>query len=814
MRFARVLVLSHVQNLDKLFDYVIPDSLDDVALPGIRAVIPFNRRDGIGLIWEITRKSEYPELKEIIKLLDERPLLTDVQLQLVDWLARYYFCNRAEVVKLCLPPGIKGKNEYSYSPALSLTDTEQILNAKFSMIEVETILTLLESSVKRQWTHETWLKKLKNEKLLNFLIKHGILKKNLLTKNKINPKKIELFQWTAVADIKETAAGNRVKEVLRTAPEGMTKAELTATASVSTAVINRLLQKKALTIVEKSHLRQPAGFDVAVIKKEIYFNDEQRSVLEAIRTAQTNNLFLLHGITGSGKTEIYFELAAETLKQGRQVLYLVPEIALTPQTLERARNRFEDQVALLHSNMSDGERFDQWFRIKRKEAGFVLGARSAIFAPFAELGLIIMDEEHETTYKQEESPRYHSRQVVEKLAEISGAKVIFGSATPAVESFYAARTNKYLYLELKKRHNNNPLPEVTMVDMREELRRGNKNILSNLLYQSLADTLKREEQAIILLNRRGHSTFVLCRDCGQALRCPSCDVSLTYHLQENILRCHYCDYRRSIPNICPNCHSHRIRYFGHGTQKLEAELLENFKSARIIRMDLDTTGKKDSHYRIYRELAAGKVDILLGTQMVAKGLDLPRVTLVGVISADSTLNLPDFRSAERCFQILTQAAGRAGRGNKIGRVIFQTYNPEHYALVHAKGHNYTGFYEREIKNREELGYPPYTELLKIGFSGFDQAKVEEAAEFFGKIIREEIAVFIPKQSVKKERLELLGPAPALIPKISNRYYWQIIIKSCFPDDLETVIQNVWERFPVKKYPDLRIIRDRNPYSVL
>lgn len=747
---GKVLVASTAFSLDKYFDYLIPDQLVASATIGARVVVPFQNRLVSAYLWEITHESNFENLKEIKEIIDQPSLIADYQIQLINWIADYYYCNRSEVARLCLPPGTKRK----------------------------------ESS----------------------------------NRNKVGPKIIKVCQWTTEQTIQpESSKENKIYQILTKNECGLTRTELAAAAEVSPSVITRLIKNGKIYLSEKICERQPAGFEEIKSFKKVHLNQEQQEIYRQINEDKHQSFFLLHGVTGSGKTEIYFELAEDTLNRHKQVLYLVPEIALTPQTLQRARNRFGDRVALLHSNMSDGERYDQWHRIKRGEAQFILGARSALFAPFQNLGLIIMDEEHENTYKQEESPRYHGRQVAEKLSELTGARVVFGSATPAIESFFAAQNGKYRYFKLSKRYNQNPLPSISIIDMREELKKGNRNILSETLHQSIQESLDRREQVILLLNRRGHSTFILCRDCGKSLHCPSCDVSLTYHSNQTLLRCHYCDYQQKVPNLCPHCQSSRIRYFGHGTQKLEAEIEEYFGSAKIMRMDLDTTSKKGAHHQIYQSLISGDVDILLGTQMIAKGLDLPRVTLVGVISADSTLNVPDFRAAERCFQLLTQVAGRAGRGERVGKVIFQTYNPAHYALALSQNHDYESFYQTEIENRMIMTYPPFSELVKIGFSGPNQAKIVEAASEMGRILQEELKEISQGLNEKDDSnlpVEILGPAPALIEKIQNRFRWQIILKSSDSASLDHLIHRSWEKFAFKKYADLRVIRDRNPYSIL
>lgn len=813
-KIAQVLIASQAQHLDKLFDYLVPIEFEEKAKVGARVIVPFQNQPNLGFIWFITDHSDFKELKSITRIVDDPVLITDLQYQLAQWMAEYYYCSRSEVLKLCLPPGSNPVKIVSYQLNQCFNDIISYLNTKFSATDITTagvLINKLEDEPVKEWEKhfanlpEVW----------DFLIKKRLIIKTAKfalprTKSKI----CQMFSWVST-EIEETSVtGKRVHNVLLR-EKMLTRSQLCAAAEVSSSVIERLVRERKLIGNKVTQERKPIGFSDIEPTSNLYcLNQEQVEVFKHFKNNEKLNLFLLHGITGSGKTEIYLNAAAEALDQGKQALYLVPEIALTPQTLERTRHRFGDEVALLHSNMSDGERYDQWFKIKNKKTNLILGARSALFAPFQDLGLIIVDEEHESSYKQEESPRYHTRVVVEKLSALSGAKVIFGSATPSLESFYAAQNGEYCYLGLKERFNQKPLPQVAIVDMREELRQGNKNILSNSLLEAVNHSLAEQEQVILLLNRRGYSTFILCRDCGYTLTCPNCDVSLTYHQSEKVLRCHYCDYRQKVPDLCPKCKSSRIRYFGHGTQKLEEELANYYPQARIVRMDLDSTSRKGSHHRIYQELASGEVDILLGTQMVAKGLDLPRVTLVGVISADSTLNIPDFRAAERTFQLLTQVAGRAGRGEKTGRVIFQTYNPDHYSLQFAKDHDYPHFYQAEIERRRELQYPPFSEFVKIAFTGLNFEKVQQAAETFAQISRELISKYANRAVEEPSSFELMGPAPALIPKIESKFRWQLLIKSNQQSHLNDFINNLWDEFPFRKFNNVKIIRDRNPYSIV
>ncbi len=812
---AKVLVTSQAQNLDRLFDYEVPEVFRKNIQIGHRVRVPFQNRPNVGYIWQFTEQSDFKNLKAVSQLLDDYPLLSNTHIALIDWLSDYYFCTRADVVKLCIPPGDNLSREVYYQSAVDIQTIATKLGRIFSDTKAREAIGIITTGIQHEWNQKQWSKQFHSlPQIWDFLIQNQLLKRCYrIADPKVKAKVCKLYRWVA-PDIEDgSVTGRRVKNALLKEPSGLTSAQLCATAEVSSSVVKRLLGGGYIDCSQFTAERNPAGFEQQIVAREIELSPEQRETYHKISAAADSGLFLLHGVTGSGKTEIYFEMAAEVIDHGGQVLYLVPEIALTPQTLKRARDRFGELVALLHSNMSDGERYDQWHRVKEKKARFVLGARSAVFAPFEKLQLIIVDEEHETTYKQEENPRYHIRQVVEKLRELTGAKVIFGSATPSVESFFYAQSGKYQYLHLAKRFNQNPLPAVNLVDMRQEIKDGNKNVLSRELFRAIGESLANREQIILLLNRRGYSTFILCRDCGKSLRCPACDVALTYHLNEKNLRCHYCDYRQPVPDICPHCHSTRIRYFGHGTQKLEEELALNFPVAHILRMDVDSTARKGSHQQIYQQLTSGEVDILLGTQMIAKGLDLPRVTLVGVISADSTLNIPDFRAAERTFQLLTQVAGRAGRGEKLGKVIFQAYDSEHYSLKLAKDHDYLGFYQEEIRHRAELFYPPYMELVKIGFSGLDELKVMTAANGFRKILKgiEERLVL---ENLPPYNIEVLGPGPTLIPKIQNNYRWQMLIKSDRGDLLERVVKEAWQEFSLQKHQQVRVIKDRNPYLVV
>ncbi|MFC1516938.1 primosomal protein N' [Candidatus Margulisiibacteriota bacterium] len=480
----------------------------------------------------------------------------------------------------------------------------------------------------------------------------------------------------------------------------------------------------------------------------------------ALQQARKHRVTLLHGVTSSGKTEVYIRRVAEVIKEGKQAIVLVPEISLTPQTIERFSANFKTTV--LHSKLTPKERFESWNRIINAEVDIVVGARSAVFAPFPNLGLIIIDEEHDSSYKQDSQPRYHTRDVALQRSKRSGTKVILGSATPALETFHLFQKNDpdFAYVEMKKRIDNYPLPPVELVDMRQELKDDNRTVLSRALRDSLKKCLSKGEQVILLLNRRGFSSFLLCRECGATLLCPKCHVTLTYHNDQQ-LKCHYCNYEQSSTTSCPKCSSIYFKYLGSGTQKAEKELQQSFKDLKLLRMDKDTTQKRGSHQDILEKFKKGEGNVLLGTQMIAKGLDFPNVTLVGVINADTALYLPDFRSAERTFQLMTQVAGRSGRGLKGGKVVIQTYNPEHYALQAAKDHDYTKFYNEEIQYRQALNYPPFSKLTSLVISGPDKYQARVFAEKIAKELQD---------------YNVLGPAPAPLHKLRNRYRWQMLIK--------------------------------------
>ncbi len=531
---------------------------------------------------------------------------------------------------------------------------------------------------------------------------------------------------------------------------------------ISTSAVNTLVKSKVLNVVTKEVYR--LNEDEEIEKTNITLNKEQKEAVNKIKNSlNTYNPFLLYGVTGSGKTEVYMHIIEEVLKNKKEAIVLVPEISLTPQIVNLFKKRFGKKVAILHSRLSDGEKYDEWRKIERKEVSIVVGARSAIFAPFTNLGIIIIDEEHTTTYKQENNPRYSAIDVALYRAKTYNCPVILGSATPSMESFTRAKENIYTLLTLKERVNKK-LPLVTLVNMHDEMKKGNR-VISDLLHDKISRALKNNEQVILLLNRRGYTTTLVCHDCGYTAKCPNCDISLTYHKGINKLKCHYCNYVTNLITKCPECKSEKINNFGMGTEKLEAVIKEMFKEANVVRMDVDTTSRKGAHEKIISDFRERKYDILIGTQMISKGLDFPNVTLVGVINGDASLNIPDFRNSERTYQLLSQTSGRAGRGDKAGEVVIQAFNLDHYSIQLAKEHDYLKFYDEEINVRKILKYPPFCNLAFLYLKGKDLNVLNTN----GKNI-------INFLNSKLNKVVVLGPSMCMIPKINNIYNMQIIIK--------------------------------------
>ncbi len=739
---AEVIIDSKAKKLNRKFDYKIPENMEDILEIGSRVLVPFANFKTLeqGYIIKIKEKTEF-EVKEIAGL--EENLSKD-KVDLARWMARKYFCNVSDCIKLMLTPGTRNKE-------VNKRITDKKLNFVYLNIEESKIDI---NSLRGE----------KQKKALGFIIKN----------------------------------------------QGLTIPEIIQFANVSRETINSLLKKGYVKIEEEKVDRNPLALKKASKNNKLNLNIEQKEAFEKIGKSLDEKRFeefLIYGITGSGKTEIYMQLIEKVIKEGKGAILLVPEISLTPQMIDRFVGRFgKEELAVLHSKLGIGERHDEWIRIKENKAKIVIGARSAIFAPLENIGLIIIDEEHDSSYKSESNPRYNAKEIAEIIAKNNKIPLVLGSATPDVNTFYKAKNKAITLLKLTKRANNASLPDVKIVDLKMELATGNKSMISNCLYKEMKDNLKNKRQTILFLNRRGYSTFIMCRDCGYTIKCPNCNISLTYHRFENKLKCHYCGHEENPVNICPNCQSDKIRYFGTGTQKLEGEVKKLFPEASTIRMDVDTVTKKNSHEEILNKFKDENIDILIGTQMVVKGHHFPNVTLVGVIAADGSLNIDDYRASERTFQILTQVAGRAGREKIPGKVIIQTYNPDNFSIEYAKEQNYDLFYNTEIELRKQLKYPPFCDIMVVGFSGTDEKEIIELSSIVQKML---------KNNVTKYGIEVYNAMPAPIDKIQNKYRWRIIAKGNINEDVTIIINKILRQiYDSNKYRKTNIAVDINPNNMM
>ncbi|WP_342545961.1 primosomal protein N' [Lysinibacillus sp. FSL K6-4013] len=774
---AEVIVDVSTYHVDRPFDYQVPVEWVSVIELGSRVKVPFGPRNVLGFVVGLKKETDVPlnKLKAINQILDMEPVLTEEMLRMAKWLKNDTICYEIDALQVMLPSALRAK----YEKMIKLQQGQQL------PLEVQAIFG------KRQRANFKEFERAGLLPLLKQLVAENIVSIENVVKQQGNVKEIRMVQITADQQLIERAleqSSRAAKQRLllqwmcQHLGEIFTPQQICDEARVSISVLEAVIDKGAAQFIQEEVFRDPFTKEVSRTHA-LQLTSEQQVALQAITTAMDQQIaqtFLLHGVTGSGKTEVYLQAIQKVLEEGKEAIMLVPEISLTPQMTERFRSRFGEMVAVMHSGLSVGEKYDEWRKIQQGKVKVVVGARSAIFAPFTNIGLIILDEEHESTYKQEDSPRYHARDVAIWRSEYYKCPIILGSATPALESFARAKKGVYTLLSLKHRALHQALPTVFIADMREELRQGNRSMFSQTLIEAIRARLEKNEQMVLFLNRRGYSSFVLCRDCGTVVQCPNCDISLTYHRTTEKLKCHYCGYEEHVPQICPQCQSDHIRYFGTGTQKVEEELYKLFPEARVIRMDVDTTKHKGAHEEILETFGAGRADILLGTQMIAKGLDFPNITLVGVLSADTSLHLPDYRAAERTFQLLTQVSGRAGRHDKPGEVIIQTYTPEHYAIELAKTQDYEPFYEREMFLRRRSNYPPYYFVALIQLSHED---VMMAAEYAGRVadwLRGNLS----------NQVAIIGPTTASIARLQNRYRYQCLIKYKIEPNLIPVLQRL------------------------
>ncbi len=756
---AEIIINRTAKKLNRTFDYEIPSELEGLIFVGSKVLVPFGKGEKLeeAFVVGLKEKTNYSnEIKKIAKLEEQ---LKDEQISLAKWMAKRYFCNVSDCIKLMLTPGTRTKN-------------------KEKRIQDKTISSVMLGKDKQE---------------IELAIETGKIKTD-------KQKKVISF-------VKNN--------------EGVTIPEIELCTNTSRAIVNTLIKNGYLKVVEQTIKRNPLQLknenDIQKIEKtkKLTLTEEQQNAYQKIEQKMKQNVyqsFLLYGVTGSGKTEIYLQIIEKALKQEKTAILLVPEISLTPQMLDRFIARFgKEEIAVLHSKLSMGERHDEWERIREGRAKILIGARSAIFAPMEKMGIIIIDEEHDSSYQSESNPKYDTKEVAKKIAKQNNCPLVLGSATPDMETYYLAteegknkegieqsKTQEIEILKLTKRANQSSMPSVQVVDLKQELVNGNRSMLSMALYTAIETNLKEKRQTILFLNRRGYSTFIMCRNCGYTVNCKNCNISMTYHSYEKKLKCHYCGHEEKVVTICPVCQSDKIRYFGTGTQKLEQEIHKQFPQAKTIRMDIDTVTKKNSHEQILNQFKNENIDILIGTQMVVKGHHFPNVTLVGVIAADSSLNMDDYQANERTFQILTQVAGRAGRENLQGKVIIQTYNPENFTIQCAKQQNYEKFYETEIALRKQLKYPPFCDIIMVNFNSSSENEIQKISNWVYQSL---------KSKLKEETFRIFKPMPAPIDKIQNRYRWRIVIKGNMTQEANEIFHQCLKEFYHKNVKTTRMTID-------
>lgn len=768
MRYAEIALLNQSRHTDQLYTYEIPGPLLNQVGVGSRVIVPFGQgnRPYEGFVMKLTDHVDYKRIKKILALPDQEIGLTERQIALCQWLVSYCYSTLADALQLVVPTGATFKRIKRLEHDPETTDQwpmeePLLLKIKESALAWDALDEAQTKLVKR-WIRKGWVResiafkttvKTQFEKRVKLLFDASELEKRLINLPKNAAKQQQILRFMA---LKKDVAYRTLREALK----------------VTRSSLKNLIEMEYLELYEIEKYREPIQLRRQDEDDFKPLKPEQKRVFEAIFSDFSSHqpkTHMLHGITGSGKTEIYMHLVREVVEAGEQAILLVPEISLTPQIVKRFVARFGNRVAVLHSKLSLGERYDQWKRIKRGEYPIVVGARSAIFAPCDNLGLIIIDEEHESAYKSEQAPRYYTHDVAQFLADQHQCPMVLGSATPSIETYYKSLKKTYHLHELHCRFNNQPLPSVDIIDMREELQLGNRSILSERLIHALSETMNQRKQAMLFLNRKGFSTFVACRECGYSLKCPNCEISLTYYKGKDYAECKYCGYSEKVTSLCPECSSKYYRHFGSGTERIEEEIRTLFPDVSIGRLDSDTTSQKGALEAILKAFDQGETDLLIGTQMIAKGLDFPNVALVGVLSADVLLNLPDYRASERAFQLLTQVAGRTGRGDLPGKVIFQTYTPDHYAIQYAKEHDYESFFKEEIQLRRSFIYPPYVDMTSLLLSATtEKVVIDHADKLYNRIGNR-----LQQAGIQ---FQIFGPSPGIYHRLKSRYRYQIMLK--------------------------------------
>ncbi len=809
---ANVMLTDKSHALSQTFDYKIPEELAGKILPGMRVLVPFGVHNisTEAMVVSVKETSEFPRLKSVVRSLDEVPICTDELLELAFWMQRKYLCSFQQSYKLVKPPYMgahvrewlvfRKEPEETMTPAqFELYQALKEYDGLAELKELEAALSKRSLRVPAKALAEMGVLEIRETIDETVAVKY-------IRKARLN---CSCDEGYALADeLMAKRATAQANLILTLCDSGeLSTADLVMISEGNYTSLKTLCEKGIVTVYREKVEREAYDAEKYVRSQAYTPTEEQKPVIEYLNRNITHNFheeILLHGVTGSGKTEVFLQAIQTCIDQGKQAIMLVPEISLTPQMVERFVSRFGTDVAVMHSGLSQGERFDQWQKMRRGQVNVVVGARSAVFAPFDNIGIIILDEEHESSYKSEIAPRYHARDVAVYRGRKHGATVLLASATPSVDSFYRAENRQYKLFRMEKRYNENDLPATRIVDMRSEIfDYHNMSPISIRLQDEIRRNLERKEKTILFLNRRGFNTFVSCRECGQVMECPHCSIAMTYHRNTDKLTCHYCGHTQDNVTSCPTCGSQYVKFFGTGTQKIEAELSRLFPEARILRMDFDTTSQKGGHEAILTQFRNGEADILLGTQMVTKGLDFPEVTLVGVLAADSSLHVDDFRSGERCFSLITQVCGRAGRGDLSGRAVIQTYQPENSTILFAKEQNYDAFYQNEIQYRKRMQYPPFCDFLYLLVSGEEEELVKtEIENIFGMLKNAGIPM-----------LKTIGPAPAPIARIKNNFRYRILCKVESAEQFLPILRKINEEHNAMRGKN-RLVIDINPVNML
>ena len=803
MRIAEVVIANNSRELNKKFSYLVPEGAE--LFPGARVIVPFGRGNKAveGIVTGFTDKSSFTRLKEITRIIDEKPLCTPKLLELADFIQRTSVCTYYQALRLVVASGTTVKTTRWITLLDENVDVSKVSGRSASKKKLLEILVDAGGTV--DYGAVSWVANVNNA--IKSLEKDGIISLDDSVAENVKSKLVRMVRLTELAEFTEDWSALHKKapkqfkmiEILQQTGD-IAAVDIVMFSEGSYAALNALWQKGYVEFYDLKVYRN--AFDASKYKKteKKVLTSEQNAVLQGLVENHKNGNKkpnLIRGVTGSGKTEVFLQIIEYYLSMGRQAIVLVPEISLTPQMVDRFVGRFGDKVSVLHSALSAGEKFDEWAKILNGEVSVAIGARSAVFAPFKNLGIIIIDEEHETTYKSDNSPRYDAKRAAMYRCKNEDAMLIMASATPSVTTYYRAKTGMYNLFEMKNRHNLMSMPKIETVDMRTELKNGNHSVFSRRLKEEIDRNIELGQQTILFLNRRGFNSFVMCRDCGESVKCRNCSISMTYHKNSNVLKCHYCGYDCVIPRVCPQCGSTHIRFMGTGTEKVEEEIARIYGENSFVRMDADTTSGKNSHEVILNRFQSEKIPILLGTQMVTKGLDFPNVTLVGVLAADISLNIDDFRAAERTFGQITQVCGRAGRGEIEGRAIVQTYQPEHYALQFAKEHDYESFYENEINIRKLLKNPPFNDIILLMMQGDKESSIINE---LGRIANR----------LRARGLAVMGPVPAPYSRIKNKYRWRIIVKHPKAAELLGLLHTIADYYAKS---DNQLFIDINPNSM-